>query len=315
MENQEFFDLYIDNRQRVNLSEHAYLTIVSDLLDFEGEKPSLSSAVSKVFLAYHQHARHDTEAAKRFTSLKPRTYVKEIPRLQNRVVEILRRQQGVIASAYGGSAGRYVKSVIEQYASLAYSERGRIFFARTVKELEAAIRNRERITVETPEGRFSMRPYRIDTDKITAHTYLTGYTKDADGTERMNVFRLSRIRGIDNDGEPGALSELEIDRIKDALEKRGVPFLRDEPQEIRIRLSDRGQELYSRLIHNRPIYGSRDRDIYTFNCTATQAEYYFFKFGAEAEVIEPPSLREKFITLYREAISVYGGSSTVRSAE
>jgi hypothetical protein len=297
--------IYIDNRQRVNLSEFARLTITSDLLDFEGKKPTLSRAINLVFLAYSKYAVHDHRTVQKYCSIKPMTHVKEVPRLQNRVVELLVRQSGIIAEAYGGSVGKYVKSVIEQYAALSYSERVKVYFAKTIKELEAAIRNQESVLIQTPEAHYSVRPYRIASDKITAHNYLVGYAKTADGSQATAAFRLTRILRVENDGEPGSLTESEIDYIKGAIEERGVPFLGSEPQTIRVRLSEIGEQLYSKLVHNRPIYDSRDGDTFTFYCTVTQADYYFFKFGAAAEVLEPLQLREEFKSRYRKAAEAY----------
>jgi predicted DNA-binding transcriptional regulator YafY len=149
-----------------------------------------------------------------------------------------------------------------------------------------------------------MRPYCIDTDKVTAHNYLVGYTRDSEDNEKLGVFRLSRILNIESDGT-GGLSELEVDSIKDAIKARGVPFLREAPQIVKIRLTNAGQKLYSRVIHNRPIYDRKDGDTYVFNCTLAQIEYYFFKFGADAEVIEPGALREKFIAMHKAALERY----------
>ena len=43
----------------------------------------------------------------------------------------------------------------------------------------------------------------------------------------------------------------------------------------------------------------------TFKCTEQQAEYYFFKFGADAIIEEPISLRKQFEDKYKLAISKY----------
>jgi hypothetical protein len=294
----------IDSRQRVNLSEHAQEIIVSDLLDFEGEKPAFSGAVSKIFLAYYRQAKHDPDSVETYTSIKPSIHIKQAPRLQNKVIKVLERNGDILKGAYGGSVGRFVKSVIEQYAELPYSERSLSYFSKAIKNIETAIKNKERISIETAEGWHSMRPYCIDADKVTAHNYLVGYTKNEDGDEVPNVFRLSRILNVENDG-PGELSKREIDLIKEAIKKRGVPFLRNEPQIVKIRLTGNGQKLYSRLIHNRPVYEKKDGDTLIFSCTATQIEYYFFKFGADAEVIEPASLRDRFKSMYKTALERY----------
>jgi hypothetical protein len=131
----------IDPRQRVNLSEHAQEIIVSDLLDFKGEKPAFSGAVSRVFLAYYRQAKHDPETVAKYTAFKPSAYIKQAPRLQNDVIRVLERNGEILSKAYGGSAGKFVKSVIEQYADLPYSERALAYFSKIVKAIETAIKN------------------------------------------------------------------------------------------------------------------------------------------------------------------------------
>lgn len=295
----------IDPRQRVNLSERAQEVIISDLLDFEGEKPAFSGAVSKVFVAYYRQAKHDSEIVAKYTTIKPSVHVKQAPRLQNEVIKIVERSSNTLNNVYEGSVGKFVKSVIEQYSDLPYSERAMVYFFKSIKVIEAAIKSKERIMIETSEGWYSMRPYCIDTDKITAHNYLIGYTKSSDGEETPDVFRLSRILNVESEGV-GELTEREIDFLKDAIKKRGVPFLREAPQVIKVRLTPTGQRLYSRLIHNRPIYDIKDGDTYVFNCTLSQVEYYFFKFGADVEIIEPVSLRDKFKAMHKKAFEQYG---------
>ena len=51
----------------------------------------------------------------------------------------------------------------------------------------------------------------------------------------------------------------------------------------------------------RPSYIEKNDNIYKFDCTLTQAEFYFFKFGKEVKIINPPSLAEKFKAMYHEA--------------
>ena len=299
----------LDSKQRVNLSEYAQETIESDLVDFEGDKPAFSHAVSKVFLIYNRYAKHDAETVQKYTKTKPRVYIKQAPRLQNEVVRIIEKNEEILNRNYDGIVGKYVKSVIEQYAELPYLEREQVYFADIVRLLEAGIRNSERLLIETDEGSFLIRPYLILSDRLSTYNYLACYSKSAEGNEDdVNVFRISRIERVAGAGEDGTLADHEKDFIKSAIEKRGLPFLRNETKEIIIRLTANGKILYSNLIQNRPIYDSNDGDIYTFICTESQAKFYFFKFGADAEVIEPESLRRQFAEMYISASGLYTSS-------
>jgi predicted DNA-binding transcriptional regulator YafY len=296
----------IEQRPRVNLSEHAMETILSDLLDFEGDKPAVSGAVSKIYLAYHHRAKHDPESVAHFTSLKPDTFVKQAPRLQNKAREAVRGNLDVVNNAYDGVVGRYVKSVVEQYAALPYLQRERVYFTETIRLIEAAIQDGKRVRIVTNEGVFLIRPYRVLSDRLSTYNYLACYAATlAKSEDSISVFRISRIRRVDDSGQPGGLSAQEKNSIKDAIRIRGLPFLRAGTTEVLVRLSDNGKRLYSNLIQNRPIYTSKNGDVYTFNCTEAQAQFYFFKFGADAEILKPASLRSRFKDLYRKASQEY----------
>ena len=97
-------------------------------------------------------------------------------------------------------------------------------------------------------------------------------------------------------------------QLAQTVVSRGVQFMSSEEEEIQVRLTSGGKVKYQRQVHLRPTLVKRTgpkEDIFVFRCTAAQAEFYFFKFGADAEVIQPLRLREKFITLHRNALKIY----------
>ena len=78
-------------------------------------------------------------------------------------------------------------------------------------------------------------------------------------------------------------------------------------EQILVRLTEDGVRKYQSQIYLRPscsraITGEGD---YSFFCTPRQAEYYFFKFGKDAEILSPPGLRERFLSLYADALKTY----------
>ncbi|WP_456297519.1 hypothetical protein [Catonella morbi] len=102
------------------------------------------------------------------------------------------------------------------------------------------------------------------------------------------------------------LTKSDIENIEKEIRNKGVQFMRGESHEIKIRLNEEGQKLYNRILHLRPKYVRiEEKNIYVFDCSLKQIEYYFFKFGKEAEIISPPQLREKFKNDHLEAYEVY----------
>jgi hypothetical protein len=295
-----------ERRIRVNISDQARVTLESDLLDFDGQKPSHSGMINKILLAYHSSARHDKATREHVLSLKPSVYVKEVPRMQNAAAGLLHSQQELIAAEYDGSPGRYIKSVIEQYALLPYLERERVYFQETVFALESAIRHQEKLKIQTRHGVIKVRPYLMGSDRLSTFNYLAGYYSElGTGEERIGVFRISRIALIHSRAEEGELTQFERDTIERAIKTRGLPFIASDETRAVVRLTESGVRMYSTLLQNRPMYVSRDGNEYLFLCTLAQLEFYFLKFGAEADVLEPPELRQRFREFYRRALGKY----------
>ena len=107
--------------------------------------------------------------------------------------------------------------------------------------------------------------------------------------------------------QSGHISKQEADRIQKDIANRNVQFLAGSDEQILVRLTEDGVRKYQSQIYLRPscsqaITGEGD---YSFFCTPRQAEYYFFKFGKDAEILSPPGLRERFLSLYADALKTY----------
>ena len=86
-------------------------------------------------------------------------------------------------------------------------------------------------------------------------------------------------------------------------------FISDEDKiiQIKVKLTPKGKQKYIEQVHMRPSgkLEHNSEDEYIFTCPERQAEYYFWKFGKDAEIISPPALREKFTLSYKEALALY----------
>ncbi len=76
--------------------------------------------------------------------------------------------------------------------------------------------------------------------------------------------------------------------------------------EIYVKLTKAGVNKYHRQTHLRPSLVREQEDgVYVFKCTTVQAEFYFFKFGKDAEILFPIDLRERFESMYKDAANIY----------
>jgi len=224
--------------------------------------------------------------------------------------------------------GKFLIAVFEEYAKKPYVEREQIYFERTFTDIEDAILHERPIIItyaQTDKPLYVL-PHSLETDKLSMYNYLIGYARPAtsffgnadDEALSLESFRLSKIQRAEIDRHQkagsGKLSPEQFDRIKESRAKHGTMFIADEDliHEIIVRLTDEGKRKYINQVHMRPTqYNDNKRntgennDIYVFKCTIHQAKAYFFKFGSDAEILSPLSLREQFKQEYAKAAMLY----------
>lgn len=217
---------------------------------------------------------------------------------------------------YEGISGRFLKAVIEEYARKTQFEREGILLRDTIDELQSCI-DAQQLIVITLNGpnhaRHEVRPYRICSDIANNYHYLIGVTRKA-GTafpERIASYRISRIDTIKRSrSRSGKITASQAREIDQKLHDNGVQFMLQDSETIRVRLTSQGKRMYDSQAHLRPAFSEQEKLpdgswSYTFDCTQMQAEFYFFKFGAEAMIEQPIELRKKFANKYREAVDAY----------
>ena len=214
---------------------------------------------------------------------------------------------------YDAKPGRYIKAVIEEYARKPLVERERIIFRELVDMVEGCIATQRALAIHLRDGsRYEVKPYRICVDKGYNYNYLVGLSKKA-GTkeeEKITSFRLSNIVGYKSSAKSGRITDSQKKEIGHRLQSVGVQFLLLDPEIIQIKLTGQGKKMYERQAHLRPAFRSQIDNLdgtwtYEFICTQLQAQYYFFRFGPDAEVISPPELRHQFKSLYAKALEDY----------
>lgn len=217
-------------------------------------------------------------------------------------------------AAYDHTAGRFIKAVIEEYARKPLAERESILFRDFIDLANDCIRTEKAILVTLKNNyRYEVRPFRVCRDTGNNFNYLVGYAKLAGAeseTECLVSYRISNIKAFKKTGKSGHLTESRKRDAEGKLQTVGVQFLLQEPETIQIKLTPHGSGMYDRQAHLRPSFDSRQQTedglwLYEFSCTPMQIYFYFFKFGADAEVLSPPELRGRFLEQYKKAIVIY----------
>ncbi|MBM6938932.1 WYL domain-containing protein [Pseudoflavonifractor phocaeensis] len=212
---------------------------------------------------------------------------------------------------YYTKRGKYIKCVLEEYARLPYIDREKIYFSPLMEEIQAAIRDKSQLRVVT--GRdviYSVYPYDILSDPLSTTNYLVGYCTrygNSEDEKRPCSFRISALKSIRQEKSKSAFLKASLwKQLSQTITSRGVQFLVGNETEIHVKLTKAGVTKYRRQTHLRPPFvREQDNGIYVFQCTTAQAEFYFFKFGKDAEIIHPAELRNKFKIMYEAAINTY----------
>lgn len=236
---------------------------------------------------------------------------KTIYRINNENLEYLKSEDCLENRYYSYHLGFYLKCILEEYASLPYINREHILFKDKYRIVQEALDRGLALKVEFENKKsYKVWPHEIKADSLYTREYLIGFVLDK-GNESAGKycasFRIPNIKKIQLLHQSGRLTKDEIHALEEAVTNRTVQFLVGNDEEIRIRLSDEGVHKYKSQLYMRPPYDKEltDGNEYVFHCTPRQAEYYFFKFGNDAEILAPPELRMRFKTLYEDALNIY----------
>lgn len=214
---------------------------------------------------------------------------------------------------YYNSQGKYIKAIIEEYARKTPLKREQIFFGSRLSDIQSYISNGLLIKLKTRKGGvYEVKPYDIRVDASGLYHYLVGiatFPANPDSKPRISSFRISLLSSVSSRPKSyrsGKVTQIEAEQIEKQIQKKGVQFLLGDAEEITVRLDDLGRKMFSSQLHLRPAPDVIDGNgIYHFSCTQSQIIYYFFKFGAHAEIIGPENLRDKFVQQYIDAIKIY----------
>jgi hypothetical protein len=206
--------------------------------------------------------------------------------------------------------GKYLKAIYETYAELPYVEREKIFYSETIEKISDAVEMGKIISVVLNNNKtIFLKPYKLTIDHLSNFNYLVGLTVPEITQykhDQCTTLRISRIKSISISREHANITNIQMKAIEEQLTIKGVQFLVDETTEIFIKLSNIGIWKYNTQFNLRPQYVRIEpENIYVFNCTERQIEYYFFKFGKDATIITPKTLRHKFHSMYQEAEKNY----------
>lgn len=240
------------------------------------------------------------------------------------------------------STTKFFREIFEWYCSKKQCEREKILYYKEIETIEKQLlkknlrKNTFKIKVKTlgaGEREIELVPLGIVTSKNENYSYLLGYSEEIDlktlkNTGKFNIYptRISNIKEIklgktfkivkDEETKEESLylvKESVVKEVEKRIEEKIVTY--GEEKEIKVELTEKGQELLDIIIHNRPFKMDikpevikndlEKKYIYTFKSTFFSAKTYFFSFGKECKVLSPKELKDEFRKSYEEALKNY----------
>ena len=349
----QFINLNTENKLRIPLSGYAANIIESDCFSFSKKKTTLinsiiinsyQNAVCSISLRVNDLKNELSEYIKNTRSLNSKELIDTIANehskelvnkyavrsnsdvnwqitLSKRVKELL--TEDTLSSEekyYNQKPGRYVRALLEEYATLPYFMREKIIFKPIMQNIEIAINCQYALKLTNQYGaHFFIKPHSIKTDPLSMFHYLIGYNIDhpsftsettaSDKYSQVAGFRISRLLSADIQYyTSGKLTNNENETILKEIEAKGVQFLVGEKNIVQVWLSNEGIKRFSTQTNLRPNLlrkDNNDEHIFYFDCTEVQILFYFFQFGCDAKIINPPEIKEIFMKKYKEAYELY----------
>ncbi|WP_026504190.1 WYL domain-containing protein [Butyrivibrio sp. NC3005] len=195
------------------------------------------------------------------------------------------------------SLSQYLKDMFNSYLSIPRSERETIIFKESCEDIQRAI-NEHRIlsftnTTSGIEKSYLVEPYVIAPSKEEQCNYLICNDINSD---KPRTFRISRLRSVFVTSD-----FFEIDKeLQKELQEKAIrsPHSVSITVNAVVRLNKYGIKKFKAITKNRPIVSKIEGNLYYFDWPELQLEEYFKRFGKDAVVIKPASLKAKIKKFY-----------------
>ena len=198
----------------------------------------------------------------------------------------------------------YYRRLFNSYANHPLNQRELIIFKDNVDLIHKAINKKVKVCITLTSGAVNNDAsiYKLASSKDELYNYvLICDTNGNPHTIRLaNILDCSLLSASSN--IPENIKEIFERQIKYGAQ---YPIMKNETDEIAVKLSDRGIELFKRIYLYRPQVERIDGNIYYFKCSYNQITHYFKRFGNDALILSPTKLGEQMKNYYHYAGKAY----------
>ncbi len=202
------------------------------------------------------------------------------------------------------SLSQFLKDMFNSYLSIPRSERESIIFNDTYEDITKALKEHKILSfTNTTSGddlAYLVEPYVIAPSKEEQCNYLICMDRKL---RKPRTFRISRLRSVFVTADSFPIDP----EIQKELREKAIrsPHSVSPTVEAVVRLNKYGVRKFKVITKNRPLVSKIEGDLYYFDWPELQLEEYFKRFGRDAIVIKPDSLRERIKKFYYYGLREY----------
>ena len=122
--------------------------------------------------------------------------------------------------------------------------------------------------------------------------------------KKIMIIRNYRISEIEEVWFTNENIEIKDKKYIDDVYKNFDPFL-SYKNTVKVEFTEKGVELYEKILTNRPKLLDKKDGIYTFECDNKLAMVYFAQFFSNVKILEPNELKERLKNELKKTIKIY----------
>lgn len=192
----------------------------------------------------------------------------------------------------------YWRNIFFTYINNLRYKREEILFENKFKDIREGIKAEKKIKIKYHKYIRLVNPYFIKVSDSENRSYLFCYC------EKNNDYRNYRISEIEEIWLTNEKNEIRDKKYIDDVRKNFDPFL-SYKNRVKVKFTEKGIELYEKVLANRPRLIEEKDGIYTFECDNKLAIIYFAQFYSEVKILEPEELKTILKKELKKTIEIY----------
>lgn len=201
----------------------------------------------------------------------------------------------------GRSLSEYFRNLFSSYAEMSQDKREEVVFKPQFDAIMKSVEEGKRVFITMKSKRvIETAVYSVARSKEEMHCYVLTTT-----SKSCAPVRLSRILSVTQIAEKAEFSDDQLKIFNKMLTYGPQFFYAANEEPVEVLLSDNGMAMFRQFYVHRPMPEKIEGNIITFHCSHDQVLQYFRRFGRQAKILSPKSVKERMYHFHRSAANSY----------